>query len=135
MGMNGADILVLVNTGTPTVPVMEIVGSQRDVTQDETTGEIDVSSKDQREGRYLPGRYGSTLSLDALYVPDDACFQVLKDAMRNGDMVLLLVQEDGVDWEQADAIITSLSKTGPDQDAATISAAFRIDGAWVEVGS
>ena len=57
MSMNGTDVLLLVNTGTPTVPVYEAVGSQRDVTFDEATEEIDVSSKDSRAKRVLPGRY------------------------------------------------------------------------------
>lgn len=135
MAMNGTNILVLVNTGTPAVPVLEAVGSQRGVTFDETTAEIDVSSKDQREMRVLPGRYGATISLDALYVPDDDAYLALREAMRNGTSVLVRRQEEEMDLEEADAIITSLSEAGPDQDAATISVGLRIDGAWAEVGS
>lgn len=84
MAMNGTDILLLVNTGTPGSPVYEVVGSQRDVTFEETTDEIDVSSKDGRAKRVLPGRYSASISLDALYVPTGAAYQALKDAMRNG---------------------------------------------------
>lgn len=135
MAMNGADILVLVNTGTELVPVYEVVGSQRDVTFDETTEEIDVSSKDGREKRVLPGRYGATLSLDALYVPDDAAYLALRAAMRDGTFVQVRRQEQEADLEEADAIITSLSENGPDQADATISIGLTIDGAWSEVGS
>jgi len=61
-GKNGSDVLLLVNTGTASVPVYEAVASQRDVDFSETTEEIDVSSKDSRAKRVLPGRYGSTIS-------------------------------------------------------------------------
>jgi len=49
MAMNGTDVLIWIDGN--------MVGSQRDVTIDEATAEIDVSSKDQREMRVLPGRY------------------------------------------------------------------------------
>jgi len=123
MSMNGTDILIWIDG--------DAVGSQRDVTLDETTEEIDVSSKDQREGRYLPGRYGATMSLDALYVPTNAAYLALQAAMRNGTFVEVVVIEEGVVLESADAIVTSLGRTGPDQSEATVSCALRIDGAWV----
>ena len=135
MAMNGTDVLLLVNTGTPSLPVYEVVGSQRDVTFEEATEEIDVSSKDSRAKRVLPGRYSSSLSLDALYVPTNADYQALKDAMRNGDLILVARQEDNVTLETADALITALSEAFPDQGEATISVSLTIDGFWVELTS
>jgi len=123
MAMNGTDILIWIDGNC--------VGSQRDVTIDETTAEIDVSSKDSRAMRVLPGRYGSTISLDALYVPDDAAYLDLQAAMRNGTFVEVVVLEEGVVLESADAIVTSLSRSGPDQGEATVSCGLRIDGEWV----
>lgn len=111
MAMNGTDVLLLVNTGTPTVPVYSAVGSQRDVTFEEATEEIDVSSKDSRAKRVLPGRYSSNLSLDALYVWTDDGYQALRDAMRNGELILVARQDDGVTVETCDALITSLSES------------------------
>ena len=135
MAMNGTDVLLLVNTGTVLVPVYEAVGSQRDVTFDEATEEIDVSSKDSRAKRVLPGRYSSGLSLDALYVATDAAYQALRDAMRNGELILVAKEDDGVTLETADALITSLSEGFPDQGEGTISCALTIDGFWAEVGT
>ena len=123
MAMNGTDILIWIDGNC--------VGSQRDVTQDETTDEIDVSSKDSRAMRVLPGRYGSTISLDALYVPSDTAYTALLNAMRNGTFVEVVSIEEGVVLESADAIVTSLSKAGPDQGEATVSISLRIDGEWV----
>jgi len=122
--MNGADVLVLVEG--------ELVGSQRDVTFDETTESIDMSSKDNRARAVDPGRYSATVSLDALYVPDDTAYLRLKSAMRDGTKVQLMRQEEGVILESAMAVITSLSEAAPDQDACTVSSSFDIDGEWLE---
>jgi TP901-1 family phage major tail protein len=133
--MNGTDILLLVNTGTPTVPVYVAVGSQRDATFGETTDAIDVSSKDQREKRVLPGRYTAEITMDALYVPSDAAYQALRDAMRNGTMIKIVRQESGVSLEEATAVVTDLSQAAPDQDGATVSVGLAIDGEWLELVS
>jgi TP901-1 family phage major tail protein len=135
MAMNGSDVLVLVNTGTPTVPAYEVMGSQRDVTFEEATEEIDVSSKSSRAKQVLPGRYSSTVSLDALYVPTDDAYKALKDAMRDGELILVARQENGVTVETADALITSLSEAAPDQGECTVSISMTVDGFWTEMTS
>lgn len=135
MAMNGSDFLVLANTGTPVAPVYEVVGSQRDATVEETNEVIDVSSKDGRARRILPGRYGSTLSLDALYVPTDAAFLALQAAQRAGELIIVARQESGVVTELASANIDSMSESFPDQGEATISISMTVDGEWEEVGT
>jgi len=135
MALNGTDVLLLVNTGTEEAPVYTAVGSQRGVTFDENTAEIDVSSKDSRAMRVLPGRYDASLSLDSLYVPDDTAYQALRDANRNGDFILVRRSEEEVETEEASAIVTAMSEEFPDQAEATISVDLRIDGEWSEVGS
>jgi len=135
MAMNGSDVLLLVNIGTPSVPVYQAVGSQRDVTFEEATEEIDVSSKDSRAKRVLPGRYSATISLDALYVPTRDDYDALKNAMRDGELVLVARQEEGATTETANALVTSMSEAFPDQGEATISVSLTIDGEWTEVGS
>ncbi len=120
--MNGTDILLLVDNTA--------VGSQRDVSFDETTAEIDMSSKDSRAFRTIAGRYKATVSLDAVYVPDDACYLLLKAAMRNGTLIQVIREEEGEVLESAAALVTSLSEKGPDQDAATVAVGLTIDGEW-----
>lgn len=127
MAMNGSDILIGIDDGTG----IEIVGSQRGATFTETTEEIDVSSKDSRNRRVLPGRYGATVSGEALYVPDDAAYLMLQDAMRNGDTVIVIREEEDIYLESADAIITSLGTDAPDQAETVVSFDLTIDGAWV----
>lgn len=121
--MNGSDVLLLVE-GT-------VVGYQRDVTFEEATEAIDVSSKESRARRVTAGRYSASVSLDALYVPDDVAYQSLKSAMRTGALVTVLRQEDGVALEHAEALVTALSEKAPDQDAATLSVELVIDCEWV----
>ena len=135
MAMNGTDFLLYVNTGTPTVPAYELVGSQRDAAVDENTAEIDVSSKDLRAGRVLGGRYSSKISLDQLYVPTDNAYVALKAAMRSGDLILVLRQENGVDVETANCLVTALGEKFPDQDAATVSISMTVDGEWTAFSS
>jgi len=122
--MNGADVLVLVEG--------DLVGSQRDVTFDETTESIDMSSKDSRARRVEPGRYSATVSLDGLYVPDDEAYERLKSAMRVGTKVQLMRQEEGVILESAMAVVTSLSEAAPDEEGCTVSSSYDIDGEWLE---
>lgn len=124
--MNGADVLVLIEGN--------LVGSQRDVTFDEANESIDMSSKNSRARRVEYGRYSSTVSLDALYVPTDAAYMALKTANRAGTKVEVVRQQEGMILENATAVITALSEAAPDQDAVTVSVSFDIDGEW-ESGS
>ena len=135
MSMNGSDILLLVNTGTPTVPVYTAVGSQRDASIDEASATIDVSSKDSRAQRVLSGRYSSSISLDALYVPDDDAYLALQEANRAGDLILVARQVQDVVVETATAKIDSMSESYPDQGEATISISLTLDGEWIAEGS
>lgn len=135
MSFNGANFLVLVNTGTPSVPVYTAVGSQRGATIDENTEAIDYSSKESRNRRVGPGRYSSTMSMDGLYVPSDGAYAALKDAMRNGTTILVAREESDVVLETAEAVVATLSGDWPDQGESTISASFEIDDAWTVVGS
>lgn len=128
--MNGSDITISVED--PAVPGTYIlVGSQRDVTLNESTEAIDESSKDSRNGVFSPGRYSASLDLDALYVPGDAAYGHLQDAMRDGTMVRVEVIEDGTDVENIGGVVTSLNRSGPDQGEAVISATIQLSGAWV----
>ncbi len=135
MAKNGADILLMVNVGTEAMPQYLAVGSQRDFSREETTEEIDASSKDSRAARVIAGRYGSTISLEALYVPTDEGYLALRDAMRNGDLIKVRISDENTPTEEADALITSLSEEYPDQAEATVSCDLTIDGEWAEAGS
>lgn len=127
--VNGFDVIVQVQEPAGTGSYVTI-GSQRGVTFAEQTNPIDISSKERREGIYLPGRYTSTVSLEHLYIPTSSGYAKLKTAMRTGTFVRLKRRELGSDLEVADAVVTNLSGSFPDQDAAVISADFQVSGAW-----
>jgi TP901-1 family phage major tail protein len=135
MSKNGTDLVILVITGTDLVPVYAAVGCQRDATIEESTATIDVSCKDSRAQRVLPGRYSGTISFDALYVPTDAGYIALKNAMRDGTLIKLAREDEDVVTEWIDAVVESISEAFPDQDAAVYSVSLTIDGFWTEVGS
>jgi TP901-1 family phage major tail protein len=133
--INGTNVLLLANTGTDSAPVYAPVGSQRDATIDENTEAIDYSSKDARERRVGPGRYTSSISMDALYVPNNNAYTALKNAMRNGTLIKIAIEESEAVTETADAVISTMSSSYPDQGEATISISLDIDGAWLAAGS
>jgi TP901-1 family phage major tail protein len=134
--INGTDIMLLVNTGTPAVPVYEAAGSQRDATIDRNTAEIDASNKNDGADQIVAaGRRTSSISLDALYVPDDAAYQALRDAQDNGELILVAREEEGVTTETAEALITAMSESFPDQAESTISISLTISGGWTQVGT
>ena len=133
--MNGSDFILLVNTGTPALPTYEAVGCQRDATIEEVSDTIDLSCKDSRAQRVDYGRYSSTVSLDALYVATDDAYLALRQANRDGDLILIAREENDVVEETALAKIDSMSETFPDQAEATISISLTIDGEWSTVGS
>jgi hypothetical protein len=127
--LNGVDVIVQVQEPAGTGSFIT-VGSQRGVTFNEATNGIDISSKERREGIYLPGRYTTTITLEALYIPAASGYAKLKTAMRTGTYVRLKKRQLGADYEYADCVCTGLSESFPDQDAATVSADFQVSGAW-----
>ena len=134
--MNGSDILLAINTGTFGSPTWTPVGSQRNVVLDETTNMIDRSNKNAGRARLIrPGRYAASLKLDALYVPTNADFILLKAAKRAGAAIQVMVQEAGVDVESATGYISAMSFAYPDMDEATISVSIDIDGEWTAAPS
>lgn len=132
---NGTNFIVYVNTGTPTVPTYEKVGCQRDATIDESSDTIDISCKDSRAQRVLPGRYSSTLSFDHLYIEDDAGYLALQDANRDGTLILVAKQLDSVITETAEAKVDSISEAFPDQAESVVSVSMTLDGFWDEAGT
>lgn len=133
----GHDVLLLVNTGTEAIPAYEAIGSQRDATFDENSEEINTSSKNSRAFQGRPGRYKATVSLDHLFVPNDAAYQRLRDANRDpdGEMIMIARQQDGGVTELAEAFVTAISDKEPDQAESVISVSITISGFWTEVGS
>jgi len=134
MAMNGSDVLILVNTGTAAVPIYEAVGSQTDMTIEQVAEEIDTSNKTSgRYATFIPGRYSSTISFDSLYVPNDGSYAVLRQSCEYGLFLKVRREYAGEAEREADAFVTSLSESFPDQAPGAVSAAMRISGPWRSV--
>lgn len=132
-GINGADVLILVDVGVST-PSFVVAAGQRDVTFDESNNLIDISSKDTgRIEEVLVGRLTQTVTLDMLFINGDAGYLALKDASRNGTAITIRRRFQGADIEDATAFIETRSETFPDQDAGLVSLSFRLSGSWVTV--
>lgn len=107
------------------------LGAQRGATIEESNNVIDTSSKDSRAFTGLAGRYESSVSLDALYVPSDAAKLAIRDAARNGTILRIRVSAIGAEAvEQADCIVETITKEFPDDDAATFALDLTITGTW-----
>lgn len=130
MAENGSWFLFAVNTGTEDLPVFETVACQRDATISEADAGIDASCKDAREQRILPGRYSSTISCESLYIPDDETLELFKTAIREGEMLYVAVMHNNVLTERAKVRTDARDLALPDQDVASISMSFTVDGAW-----
>ncbi len=129
-GINGADILIIVDVGVST-PNFVVAAGQRDVTFDESNNIIDISSKDTgRIEEVLVGRLTQNVSLDMLFINGDPGYTALKDASRNGTEVSIRRRFQGADIEQVTAFIETRSEAFPDQDAGLVSLSFRLSGAW-----
>jgi len=135
MSMNGSDILLLMNTGTEVAPVYEVLGSQRGASFTESTANRDASSKDSRAQMVEPGRYSSTVSGEALYVPTEDGYQALLDAMRDGTKILIRASEDAIEIEQASCVVNTITRNAPDQETALCTFELTVDGDWVELTS
>lgn len=129
-GINGADVLVYLDTGD-SVENWVVVGGQRDVSFNEDIALVDISHKlSGSYGEFLPGRITGTLTLDAVWIPNDAALVALKNATRNRTTVKLQRYYQAA-IEEADFVITSKAETFPDQAEGSVSLTFQQSGAWV----
>ena len=108
------------------------LGSERDLALNSDCDAIDVSSKDGREQRVMPGRGKFPLTFSALYVPDDTAYQELLAACRGGTKLTLVWYYgggyDGTPMDFFDCVVTHLGTKAPDQDAATVEATIEVNG-------
>ena len=133
MAKNGADILLMANTGTDAVPVWTAVGSQRDATLNESVDGIDASSKDAAAARVDAGRYSCTISCDALYIPNDAAQNAVRTAFRSRTKMKVRMHDAGTAKMEGTVLITSREVSFPDMEESTVSLEMTLDGAWTEV--
>lgn len=127
---SGSQVLLQVDdNGT-----MRDVGSQTGLSRDRTRDMIETTAKSDDKKTYIYGKGDSTISLDALYVPSNADFDVLDKAYKNSNTVTVRIDDTGNSRTlEATALIDSFTDDFPDNEGATISIDLQIDGSWSTV--
>lgn len=128
--ISGTAIVLYVNAGTVGTPNYVKVAYQRGLTRSMSQTFIDSSNKDSNDEKGIAGRRSSTLSLDMLYIGSDAGYQALEAARLALEPILVRRWVDGTAIDQANCIITELSESYPDNEAATASISLQVTGGW-----
>lgn len=131
-GKSGADILLLAEDPANPGTYLE-AAKQTDLTRDKSANMIETTSKQDDHTDYIYGKKDDTVSLDALFVPNDAGQQALKDAIDNEDRIKIRRSEDGTEVEEADALVENVSETFSDNSASEFSADFQLTSTFTSV--
>lgn len=121
-GENGDDVVIYVGANQ--------IGGERNVTLNAEMSVIETSSKGDAEACFIAGRTAHTLDLDGVYVNGDSAWDDLSGAMEGQTSVTLQRYRNATFVASATAYVTSLSRSHPDMDVATVSASFQISGTW-----
>jgi hypothetical protein len=121
-GENGDDVIIYVGANA--------IGSQRNVTLNSEMTVIETSAKGDAEATFIAGRTTHSVDLDGLYVNGDSAWDDLSAAMEGQTSITLMRYRNSSFVASATAYVTSLSRSHPDMDVATVSASFQITGTW-----
>jgi len=134
MGIAGVDILILVNTGTDAEPQWTPVGGQKGAKLTETADTVDTSNKAGGGWKtYEYGLIGWKITCDGAYVPSDAAYQLLRNALRTRQKVKVQVTEYGTAVREGMALVTSNEMDAPFNDSATYALELQGDGELKEL--
>ena len=112
-----------------------LVASQTNFSLNENRDVVDITSKESNNRRYLPGKYSSTFTADALYIPTSS-YRTMSAAMRGSGYVICGIYGNashpasGTLQMSCSALVNGLSLNAPDGAPSTYNANFTVDGAW-----
>lgn len=132
MALNGTQVLLMVFDATANEGAGEYVSvaEQTGLSMEESVNLIEASSKESDHTKWLYGKSDGTLSLEALYVPNDRGLALLKQAKKERKPILVRRDEAGQPIEQVEALIETISTEFPDNDNATVSVDLQLNGNW-----
>lgn len=133
--MNGNDVLMLVNTGTPESPVYAELTGQRDMSMGRTRPWIDLGAKGDDVEVGSVGRRSYPLTVDVIYDPTDTAYLALVAAFEAKETILVRRSELGIDVEEAEAHILDMTMKAPQEAASVVAVQLRVTGGWSVVGS
>ena len=111
------------------------IGSQTGVKFSEKNAGVKFKSKASHAATMGGGEYSCTASLDALFVPNDAGLQALKDAIRNGTLVTVEREVEGDPIETGQFLVTGNDEDFKDEAPATVSVSLTMSGTWTLVAA
>ncbi|AUS10127.1 hypothetical protein C1X05_15690 [Laceyella sacchari] len=126
MATNGSTVLLMVKEGTNWIAV----GEQTGLSIEELVNLIEAGHKGLTTQQYVYGKKEGSISLEGLYVKDDAGYLALKNAFKNRTAIMVRRQENGVNVEDVECLIESMSTEFPDDDVSTISVELKMNGEW-----
>jgi TP901-1 family phage major tail protein len=133
MAQSGTLVLILVEDPA-SAGSYRAIGGQRGADISRTADLIDASTKDDPNTDFLPGRLNSTISMDAVYLPNDNAIADLKSAYESKTQVTIRKQDAGTAIEEAIAYVVDISESHPDNDVATYSIELQVvGGGWSAV--
>jgi TP901-1 family phage major tail protein len=138
-GFDGALALVLVESA-PESAVFNAVAAQTSFSTETTRNMLDGSVKGTPHASSAYGRQESTASMEGLVALGDATQARLQEAMDDREILVLqygIDENDSADgvYEtvyQAPALVSSISRTFPDNENSTFNVEFTLNGRWVE---
>jgi hypothetical protein len=140
-GFDGQHVLVLVDMDeTGATPDFQAVAAQQSFSQEASRNMLEGSVKGIDHSQSAYGRMESTASLDGLISFEDGTQEKLFQAMVDRDEVVLRYQVDeksgiGVGGAvfEAPALVSTISRSYPDNENSTFSAEFNLNAAFEEV--
>jgi len=121
-GENGDDVIIYVGANA--------IASQRNVTLNSEMSVIETSAKGDAEATFIAGRTTHSVDLDGLYVNGDSAWDDLSADLEGQTSITIMIYRNDSFVASATAYVTSLSRSHPDMDVATVSASFQISGTW-----
>jgi hypothetical protein len=124
MAMNGSSVQLFVyDKSSAETDKFILVGSQTSASLEESNEMIEASTKADGYMKSLYGRGEGSLSLELLLDQGDAGFKVLKNSFRQKKVAYVKL-----DGEYAEVLVESVSIEYPDNDVATASVEFKLNG-------
>ncbi len=136
-GRVGNDFLLHVQTGVTAagVPIFTEVGGQRGLSTETSREMIDLSDKTSDHSNSGYGRQDTTASLEGIMMEGDAGYNALENAINKKLPILAEIRDKGVTYQQAQVLVSSLSKEYADNDAVSASMEMQLNSPWAASGA
>lgn len=128
LGRVGNAFMLYVNTAADgATPEFTQIGGQRGFSSETSREMIDLSHKGSDHTKSGYGRQDTSASLEGIVMEGDLGYDALEDAINNSKIIMIELRDAGQPYQEAEVLISSLSKEYPDNDAVTASAELQLN--------